>query len=47
MCDLSLGLSSAIVDSVNSQNSFGAMIRSTYTCNSSPTQGTHAFVSER
>ena len=35
-----------VVGDVDSQNSFGAMLRSTFTCHTSPEGGTHAFVAE-
>lgn len=34
-----------VTGNVDSQNSFGALLRSTWLCNSSPARGTHAFVS--
>lgn len=34
-----------VTGSVDSQNSFGALLRSTYLCHTSPSKGTHAFVS--
>lgn len=34
-----------VVGNVDSQNGFGAMLRSTYTCHTGLASGTHAFVS--